>query len=831
MVRKFFFFSLFLILTILASCSYERDDMPYNLALFWRLNDSKQIGDWDQATVPGDIVLTLQNTNFLPYNLYFDHFIQKINWLSDKTWIYKTKFFNDDIIGTKKRIDLILKGVDTYAIVYVNDKKVFVTNDYFKSYRINITPYLNKKKKLNKIKIVFLPPLKQASKFYNSLNCKTPDGFYSILRKPFFHFNHSKTVNYDPIGFYRAPYLQAWDKAIIDNVWFKTLKLDTSQATLSANVKILALNHYTAKITIENQYALVLSKKIHLKPGVNNFSFKIKIKHPKLWYPKNLGQQNIYNFLATLYIKKVKYSEYKLNYGLRKIQISTKNNKLLLSINNIPINLKIAQILPIDIIPAQENDLYKPFILDLQNAGFNAVIPWQGGNYYLPKFYNLCDKYGLLVIQPFMLKYKIFPAKDTVYKLLHSELSQTISQLSQHPSIILWTNLFSEKEINSKLKHWPEKQKLINFSNKIFLSLIPKLVKYYSPQTPILQNLNFNNIAQISDSTIALPPTHLIYNIHQFLPTNRIYISTIQDSAILKFYTRPKNLYWQIIKITQNAKFDSIPSIMYFSQLHQAQKFYKKLLQYRLNPKYNHLLIKWFNDLDGLVISPSAIANPTKFKAKYYTIKNLLQPFIINISDNGKNVQTTIFSESDTATILAYYKLYDFNGNLLWQKVNTEHIVNHFYTKNFDMGLYFKLFSKDTILFKVEIYNNLELAAQKYHFFIPENKINLKQPDLKVQIYPIDNGYALEITPKTFLAKNVLITVNHSKVEVWDNFFNVLPGETKAVILQTPFQIDNIKNLIKVYSYYDMETGNYLQRTIQLHWKFKKPQKQRVSFY
>ncbi len=782
----------------MTACNYRREVLPIKQALNWQYNDTVQTGDWSQAIVPGSIYKSLLDDMFLDRDyLYSDHYLEKIKWISDKTWLYKATFFYKDKLLGKEELDLVLEGADTYAQIYVNDQYVGQTNDYYRKYVFDISKFVRKGE--NQILIKFKSPYKEAQKFYKQLDYQVPQGYLSVIRKPYFHLVDSFSVNYNPIGLWGQAYLLAWEKLSIQDVQFYTKKLTDKQAELKAKIKIKSTGNYKALLEIESQYGTHFKKHLKTLPGLNEYELTFKIDSPKLWYPRGFGEQHLYRLSVKVSINKTLYDEKQVPYGLRTVKADTTDNRFSLYVNGQEIKLKAIELRPLSVEPREEKNYYKQLLDLLENANVNTIITWDKGFYHKEEFYDLCDQKGFLVIQSFMLPVKIIPPKDTIVKILMPELKETISGLRHHPSIIAWTSNYEYKKVENRLKNYDEtvKSDLLQFSNLLFKGLIPKLVKDFDDR-PYIENLNFRNIWTDSANYVSVPRAK---NIVTALRTTAIF----NDKKLTGKFVKPKpSLLGQISEIARQYGVDSLENLEYFSQLKQAEIFERQMQKAIINPQYDNYIIPWFNDITPYVISPSAISNTSQPKAKYYSIKHLFSPFVIFTDHQNQYVNITLYSDYDTATILTYYKLYDLKGELLWQKINKEKLQNHKLLQTFDMGVYFKLFSRDTLLFKVEAYHDLNLVAETYHYFKRIQKLNLEKPELQINLYAIDIGYALEITPANFMAKNVLIESESENLNVLDNFFDVLPGENKIVILQSDFKIQNLENLIRVYSYYDM---------------------------
>ena len=78
----------------------------------------------------------------------------RLQWLKDKNWLFQHFFDIDAVDLEAAKINLILKGVDTYSTVFVNGNVVFNTDDAAKIWSADIKKYL--KQKANLISIYFV---------------------------------------------------------------------------------------------------------------------------------------------------------------------------------------------------------------------------------------------------------------------------------------------------------------------------------------------------------------------------------------------------------------------------------------------------------------------------------------------------------------------------------------------------------------------------------------------------------------------------------------------------------------------------------------------------
>ena len=97
---------------------------------------------------------------------------------------------------------------------------------------------------------------------------------------------------------------------------------------------------------------------------------------------------------------------------------------------------------PLDMFPgrtsaAATEQMFKS-ILD---GGMNALRIWGGGGYLPPTFYELADRYGVLLLHDVALTWYPnvpYPAFPAFRERIHAETREQASALARHPSIVLW---------------------------------------------------------------------------------------------------------------------------------------------------------------------------------------------------------------------------------------------------------------------------------------------------------------------------------------------------------------------------------------------------------
>jgi beta-mannosidase len=72
------------------------------------------------------------------------------------------------------------------------------------------------------------------------------------------------------------------------------------------------------------------------------------------------------------------------------------------------------------------------------DANMNMLRVWGGGYYPENMFYDLCDRYGILVWQDFMFACGIYPADADFFENVRVEALENVRRLRHHAALALW---------------------------------------------------------------------------------------------------------------------------------------------------------------------------------------------------------------------------------------------------------------------------------------------------------------------------------------------------------------------------------------------------------
>ncbi|RZL47471.1 MAG: glycosyl hydrolase [Pedobacter sp.] len=325
------------------------------------------------------------------------------------------KDFNEKQPIDHKQLWLDFRGINYSCEIYLNGKKV--NNSPFKGMflrkRFNITKMLARNG-ANRLAVIVYPP----DAVGNPNGGQGGDG--TIAKG----VAHQYTAGWDWIRPIRDRNTGIWDKVTIhrtgsvslENPHVITLvpgKRKAQGLQQPALIKTTAELTNTSSTTISGTMVMTIageqiSQKVLLKP---NSKQQVKmpdfvLKNPKLWWPANYGNQNLYDVKLS-FLKNgteiIDTEQFKV--GVREIgnDWNSVSNSSQITVNGQRIFIKGGNWIISDAMLRFSNERYDTEIRYHRDMNLNLLRVWGGALVERPEFYEACDKYGLLVIQDFWM--------------------------------------------------------------------------------------------------------------------------------------------------------------------------------------------------------------------------------------------------------------------------------------------------------------------------------------------------------------------------------------------------------------------------------------------
>ena len=421
----------------------------------WQFKQAR-LSNWYPATVPGVVHTDLLNNKIIE-DPFFRLNERGMQWIDKEDWIYQTTFrLTPEMMG-RQNIELVFKGLDTYADVYLNETKILETNNMFREWKTDIKSHL--KPGENTLKIYFHSPIKvdipkwdALPYHYEASNDQSENGgvfdkkVSVFARKAGYHYGWDWGPRLVTSGIWRPVYVEAWDNARISDVFIRQQEVSKSRASILGEIEVESdkeIDRATVTLTDEASGKVLAEKTVALQKGVNKLALPFSIRNPKLWWTNGLGEQHLYDFRTDLTIDNQNSDSRTRKIGIRSLKIINRPDKdgktFYVELNGVPVFAKGANYIPQDnFLPRVSPRQYEKTILDAATTNMNMLRIWGGGIYEDDFFYELCDREGILIWQDFMYACAVYPAEGALLENMRLEAVDNVKRLRNHACVVYW---------------------------------------------------------------------------------------------------------------------------------------------------------------------------------------------------------------------------------------------------------------------------------------------------------------------------------------------------------------------------------------------------------
>lgn len=411
-------------------------------------------GDWLPATVPGTV-----HTDLLANGKIEDPFYRTNErdqqWIDKKDWEYATSFDLDAATLNHDHVELVFEGLDTYADVYVNDKRVLQADNMFLTWTADIKPYARAGR--NDLRILFRSPIKIGLKKLDALGYNPPatndqsengglgDKKVSVFtRKAGYHYGWDWGPRFVTSGVWRPVRVRAWNTARIADLNIVQDSLTDAVANLTAVFEIVAdaAGEASIELACPDDAHIGQRQTVHLEPGLNTLSLKFEVANPKRWWSNGLGEAHLYRFTGRLKAGD-QVDQREVRTGLRTLRIVQKPDaegaSFYVELNGVPVFMKGANYIPNDsFLPRVTRETYARVVRSVVDTHMNIIRVWGGGVYEDDILYDLCDENGILVWQDFMFACSMYPNDPALMDSIRREAEENVKRLRGHACLAIW---------------------------------------------------------------------------------------------------------------------------------------------------------------------------------------------------------------------------------------------------------------------------------------------------------------------------------------------------------------------------------------------------------
>ncbi|MEG2253146.1 MAG: glycoside hydrolase family 2 TIM barrel-domain containing protein, partial [Clostridia bacterium] len=161
------------------------------------------------------------------------------------------------------------------------------------------------------------------------------------------------------------------------------------------------------------------------------------VNNPMLWWPKNYGEQPLYHLTVQLFKGEEVIDSALRTLGLRMLE---KTGDMRFRVNDREIKLWGGNLCELDGMTHRwSEERCEELMLRLRHLNVNLVRIWGGGMQYGDSFYELCDRYGIMVYQDFHLHWAYYLEGKRECEQYYQEALFEVKRLKHHACILLWS--------------------------------------------------------------------------------------------------------------------------------------------------------------------------------------------------------------------------------------------------------------------------------------------------------------------------------------------------------------------------------------------------------
>jgi hypothetical protein len=412
----------------------------------------------------------------IQYNLgKYSHIPNVSNPWKNPYW-YRTVF--QVPAGDKgRRFQLIFKGINYRAAVWVNGHQVADSSKMsgmFAEYFLDVTDYV-KAGEQNALAVKIYPldypglpareQLKALDDFYEN-GGPTGDIGKNVTMLCSVGWDWIPPVRDRNMGIWQPVFLRTTGGVVISRPHVITELPDlpdTSKASLSLSFVVQNLSGIKTKgklsIVIKPENfrgeSIEFSKEITLNAGytgkieLNSSTFsELQISNPHLWWPIHYGRPDLYRLEAEFITPAGVSDKSTVVFGIRTVSSKTINTAKSFHrdfyVNGQRVYLLGGAWVP-DMMLNTDSTRYDDELRLCRNANVNLLRIWGGGITPPDVFFDLADRYGLMVWSDFWItgdtqgEFKGSPDYPLEGNVFNANMASTIYRIRNHASLLLWT--------------------------------------------------------------------------------------------------------------------------------------------------------------------------------------------------------------------------------------------------------------------------------------------------------------------------------------------------------------------------------------------------------
>ena len=797
--------------------------------------------EWWPATVPGGV-----HTDLLALDRIPDPFVgdneRRVQWVAEADWEYRHRFDVAPELLRQPHIWLVCDGLDTLATVHLNGHELGHAANMFRQYRWDVKPLL--KAPGNELRILFDSPVRfaaaqQAGRPLAGVSQAIPGGPH--LRKAPCQFGWDWGPQLPPVGIWQDIRLEAFDSTRLSEVHLRQTHGDGAVRVEARLAVETWRDGLSARLQVTAPDGAVQTSRAALASATGTLT--LQIENPQLWWPNGWGDQPLYQVLVQLERSGTILEEKTYQLGLRTIELRQEPDEwgrsFTFVVNGQPLFAKGANWIPADSFPTRlTGAALEDLIRSAAQAHQNMLRVWGGGFYEDERFYDLCDRYGILVWQDFVFSCSIYPFDDPDFVAnVRAEVIENIRRLRHRASLALWCGN-NEMEWGWVDWNWdkPELQELKVAYDRFFHHTLAEWCaaedpdRAYWPSSPSSgvpfkdPNGQRQGDAHYWDVWHGRKPFTAYRSQYprfmsefgfQALPpleTIRTYAAEADwnmTSYIMEQHQ--KNASGNALMVGQMLDTFRLPqnfeSLVYLSMVLQAEGIRYGVEHWRRHTQRVSGTLYWQLNDCWPVASWSSLDYFGRWKALHYAARRFYAPVLLSIEDAPPC--QSVFLSSDLLEAwqgAVRWALTTLDGEILTsgEKVARVEPLGVTAVETLDFAEFLDEDTRRELVFVAELWQGDRRLAGQTAFFAPTKHLSLVDPQISAGVTLKDGLLTIELSARS-LARLVECSLAGADIVFSDNYFDLPARQVVRVTAPLPagWDLAKARAALKVRSVYD----------------------------
>lgn len=799
--------------------------------------------EWLPATVPGGV-----HTDLLALDCTPDPFVgdneRRVQWVAEADWEYRHQFATEAELLRQERVWLVCDGLDTLATISLNGHSLGQTDNMFRQYRWEIKSLLRVAN--NELVITFDSPAnyaaeKQAERPLPGVSQAIPGGPH--LRKAPCQFGWDWGPQLPPIGIWKEIRLEGAAARLADVSLRQRHVEGRVEVTAALSMESWTGGPFTAQLHIIGPDGAEMTAKAPISPE-HPAVINMPIARPQLWWPNGYGEQPLYQITASLHKGGAELDRRACRLGLRTIELRQEEDQWGRSfefwVNDVPIFAKGSNWIPADSFPTRISDDYlEALIRGAAESHQNMLRVWGGGFYEEERFYDLCDRYGILVWQDFIFSCSIYPLDDPEFlENVRVEVVENIRRLRHRASLALWcgNNEMEWGWVDWAWSQQPELADLKAAYDRFFHHTLPEWCAAEDPDTAYWPSSPSSDAPFEEPNGQRQGDAHYWDVWHGRKPftayrdqyprfMSEFGFQALPPLATIRTYAEEADWNMTSYIMEQHQKNDSgnslmvgqmldtfrlpkdFSSLVYLSMVLQAEGIRYGVEHWRRSRERVAGTLYWQLNDCWPVASWSSIDYFGRWKALHYAARRFYTPVLLSIEDDPPRQGVYVTNDQLDA----------WEGSVRWSLETLDNVVLSAgeepvaaapqavtRVKQFDLAAHVTDENRRNLVFIAELWQDDRLMTRQTAFFAPTKHLMLIDPQVRAACTVDDGQLHVELHGRS-LARLLELSLDGADVIFSDNYFDLPAGRGVTVSCPLPAGWDETqgRTALRIRSVFD----------------------------